>query len=164
MIGERKKLLFIQTEQGLFSDDRQRKVVVGKKQRIPEHKQIHDRDVLGQDQSVGAGDLDLRLLERTDYSLEHRAALANQDQHIARQRAICDPAFHGARDFCGEFDRWAGLAGGVERRVPAFLAAILFVGADQIPNFHFAGHAHRAKPDGPSRSDQRSILEMPRAV
>ena len=55
--------------------------------------------MLGQDQPVGAGDLDLRLLERTDYSLEHRASLANQDQHIARQRAIYDPAFHGARDF-----------------------------------------------------------------
>ena len=54
--------------------------------------------MFGQYQPVGAGDLDLRPLECADDRLEHRAALAHQNQHFTRPRAIRDPALYRARE------------------------------------------------------------------
>ena len=130
-VGELIKLLVAQAEQRALQHGRQREIVVRQQQRIAEHQQVHDGDVFGQHQPVGAGDRDPRLLERADHRLEHAAALAHQNEHArARPRAaLRDPAFSP----CGailarQLDRRAGLAGGVERRVPALPCSVVLVG------------------------------------
>ena len=57
-IGEREELVIVETEQRAFQHGRQRQIVVRQQQRIAEHQQIHDGDMLGQHQPVGAGDID----------------------------------------------------------------------------------------------------------
>ena len=125
LVGELVKLLVVKTEQRALQYGRQCKIIVRKQQGVAKHQQVHDGDMFGQHQTVGARDLDLRVFERADHRLEHGTALAYENEHLARPRAVGDPAFHRARNLCGELDRRAGLAGGVERRVPAFLAGII---------------------------------------
>ena len=58
----------------------ERKIVVRQQQRIGQRHQVHHRDMLGEHQPVGAGDVDVFVLERADDRLEQLAALAHQDQ------------------------------------------------------------------------------------
>ena len=99
--------------------------------------------MLGENEPVGAGDLDMFVLERADDGFKQFAALAHQNENIAITRgaaidadrfAAFDQAAHRARDALGEFHPRASLADGVERRVPAFDIRA-FVGLGRLPDF-----------------------------
>ena len=84
--GDREQILVGEAEQRAAQHGRQRKIVLRQQQRIGERHQIHHRDMLGEHEAVGAGDLDIFVLQRADDRLEQRAALAHQNQHVAVAR------------------------------------------------------------------------------
>ena len=124
-----KKVVILETEQRTAQDGCERKVVVRQEQRVGEHHQIHHRDMLGEEQPIGARDLDIFVLQRADDRLEQFAALAHQDKKVAVARgpafvaddlATIDHPPDGASDAAGQFHPRRGFANVVERRVPAF--------------------------------------------
>ena len=85
------QVLVVQAEQRALQHGRQREIVLRQQQRVGEHHQVHDRDMLGQHQPVGAGDRHIGVLQRADDRLEQRPALAHQHQHVAGARALLRP-------------------------------------------------------------------------
>ena len=91
--------------------------------------------MLGEHQAIGAGDLHLDPLERPDDRLEQFAALAHQDQNVAVARfVLVDQLAHRTSDAPRQLHPRAGLAHGIERRVPAFdlLAVVRLL---RLPDF-----------------------------
>ncbi len=56
--GELEQVVVVEAEQRRLEHGREREIVVGQQQRVREHHQVHDRDMLGQHQPVGPGDRD----------------------------------------------------------------------------------------------------------
>ena len=54
------QVVVVEAEQRALQHGREREIVLRQQQRVGEHHQIHDRDVLGEHQPVGAGDRDRR--------------------------------------------------------------------------------------------------------
>ena len=99
------------------------------------------------DQTVGARDLDFLILQRANDRLEQFGRVGAPDQNVsvtcgtaldADRLALVDQAPHRARNALRELHPRAGLAHGVERRIPAFDFRAL-IGLGRLPNFHHAG-------------------------
>ena len=115
-----KQIVVAETKQRTAQDGRQRQIVLRQQQRLAERNQVHDRNVLGEHKTVGAGDCQFLVLQRTDNGFEQFAALADQDQNVAAARgAGIDQLSDRPRDAARKFDARAGFTHRVERRVPA---------------------------------------------
>jgi hypothetical protein len=122
-----------------------RSTVANARSSFGERHQIHHRDMLGENEAIGAGHRHTLVLERADDGLEQRPALAHQDQKIAALRgAALDLAAHMARDAARQFHPRAGLVDQVERRVPAFDLAPL-IGFLRLPDLDHAGQRIRQR-------------------
>ena len=142
--SERKQLLVREAEQRASQHRRKREIVLRQQQRVGEHHEVHDRDMLGQGKPVSAGDLDRGVLERPDDRAEHRPALTHQDEHVARLPALLDPGFDAVGDLVRELYLRARLADGVKGRIPT-LDLGLGIGAEQIPKLDQAGRGVRQR-------------------
>ena len=114
-VGELEQVLLAQPEQRAPEDRCERQVVLGQQQRVAQRHQVHDRDLVGQHQAVGAGDRDLQVLQLADQQLLQDAAARQEDHDVAGpdrlpgrgERHAIEPPFEDLpRDRPGE----AGLA------------------------------------------------------
>ena len=145
---QREQLLLADAEQRALQRDRQRQVVRRHQDRVGKAHQVDDGDVLGQLQPVGAGDRNVRALQRLQHRVEQLSAAAHQHEDVARPQR--PPLVGAARrllpvdqsliafDARGELGFRAGFRNRVERRGPAF-DVLLFVGHRQIPEIDDAG-------------------------
>src|ERR1700752_2335375 len=96
---------------------------------VSERQQVHDRNMLGQHQAIGARNRNACRLQRADYRLEQWTALPHQDEDIARadtvtlwavadQVAPCEPLLHRGGDLARQLYPRAGGGLEIERRVP----------------------------------------------
>jgi hypothetical protein len=122
------QILVIEAEQRAAQRGRQRQIVLRQQQGVGQHHQIHDRDMLGEHEAVGAGDIDLLVFQRTDNRFEQFAALAHQHENIAIAQgaatgadglAALHQSSHRSCNPARQPHARAGLAGLVERGIPA---------------------------------------------
>ena len=136
-----------QAEQRALEHGREREIVFRQQQRVGERHHVHHRDVLGEHQPVGAGDVDAGVLERADDGFEQgprwRTSTMMSPGCTAWRSAPCRPgpcarstAARPSRS-SAPADPRARLRGLVERRVPAF-GCSFFVGLDQRPDLDHA--------------------------
>ncbi len=116
--GQREQLVVVEPEQRALEHGRERKIVAFVEECVGEHQEIHDRDVLGQHQPVGARNRDGGVLERANDRLEQGPALAHQDEDVAGAAALIEQDTDRGRNTLGELRLWIGLGRFVERRVP----------------------------------------------
>ena len=91
--------------------------------------------MLGEHQPIGAGDRDMRVLERANDGFEQGPALAHQHQHVACARALLDPELDVPCDLACQAHLRARLGQLVERRVPG-LDLTFARGFDRVPDLH----------------------------
>ena len=140
--GDLEQVLVVQPEQRRLEHGGQGEVVGRQQQRIREHHQIHDRDMLGQHQPIGAGHRHMGILERADDRLEHGATLAHQYQHVTGARALLRPTLDVCRDLRRQPDLRALFRQLVERRIPGLDLALL-LRLDGVPDLDEARHRFR---------------------
>ena len=83
IVGELEQRLLGQAEQRAAQHGGEAQVVLGQQQHVAERDQVHDRDVIGQRQPVGAGDRHVQLLELADQQLLQDAAPRQEDHDVA---------------------------------------------------------------------------------
>ena len=142
--GELEQVVVVEAEQRRLEHGREREIVVGQQQRVREHHQVHDRDMLGQHQPVGAGDRDTVGFQGADDGLEQRPALAHQHQYVARAGALPGPALDVPGDLRRQPHLRAPFGQFVERRIPG-LDIALVVGLERIPDLDEAGRRVRQR-------------------
>ena len=72
-----------QAEQRAAQHGGEAEIVLGQQQGVAQRDQVHDRDLVGERQPVGAGDRYLQLLEVLDQQLLQDAAARQQDHDVA---------------------------------------------------------------------------------
>ena len=154
---QREQLVFGQAEQRALEHGREREVVVRQQQGVGQRQQVHHRDMVGQHQPVGAGDVDVLVLQRADDRLEQRPALAHQHEDVARPHVVAlvagadavlaiDPQPHRLGDLARELDARARLRGLVERLIPR-LDLLALLRLHDRPELDEARAPRRARPD-----------------
>ena len=107
-MGERIELVLAEADQRAFQERGERQVVLGQEHHPAERHQVHDGDVLGQRQAVGAGDRDAVRLERAIDGVGQRAARPRENEDAA-----------GADRLAGRFERLLA-----DRSQPAIVLAM----------------------------------------
>ena len=121
--------------------------------------------MLGEQQAVGARDLELLVLQRADDRLEQRPALAHQDEHVAvargaavdaDRRAIVDSLRTARAIRCASFTR--GLVSlTVSNGASQPSMSLLLVRLHRLPDFD---HARRCVRQGDVRSGPASAVTL----
>ena len=83
IVGELEQRLLGQAEQRAAQHGGEAQVVLGQQQHVAERDQVHDRDVIGQRQAVGAGDRHVQLLELADQQFLQDAAPRQENHDVA---------------------------------------------------------------------------------
>ena len=83
IMGQFKKIRLIQANQRAFQNRRQGQIILGQKQKLTQLDQIHDRQLIGQNHPIDAGDGDALAFESARQGLHQGVAAADQHHHIA---------------------------------------------------------------------------------
>ena len=159
------RVVVVKPEQRALQHGREREIVLRQQQRVGQHHQVHDGDVLGEHQPVGARDRDAGVLQRADDRLEQRPALAHQHQHVAgaQRRCVIQRRDMPRRSSLASADLRARLRQRVERRVPGFDLGLL-VGLDRAATSRRGRAPRRAAAGAPASPRRPTARASPPAV
>ena len=145
-VGDRKELVVVEADQRTLQQGGQRQVVLGEKHDPAERHQVHDGDMLGEDQPVGAGDGDPARLQGAVDGVGLGAARAGEDQDVAGTDGLprrlqhfgaLQPAIDGVGDAIGELHLGALIAEMIDRAGPVLRVGLLRR-LDHRPDDHLA--------------------------
>ena len=148
-MGQFEQCVVVEAERRTLEDHRQVEVVVGQEGKVTQGRQVHDRQLIGEDHAVGAGHRDAPFLEAAHHLFGERGALAQKDHdvagaHRAARRfenfALVQPAANVIGDAARQKGRRAFGGDLVEGRVPG-IGGRLYVGRHRRPQLDQAGLA-----------------------